>query len=234
MTDPSTPPAAASSFDARALTEPVDRARLTAWSRATAAAGGGPRVWPIVLVIVVCGMFAVVAVGIVSVFLSSAWGSASGVVTTLLLLLVVGLAVWGGLAWWNRQVVRGYRLAGFAASNGMAYLPRLAAPELPGMIFTIGHDRQATDLVRGTTPRFVEFANFQYTTGSGKNSQTHSWGYIAIHLDVPLPNIVLDAQANNGFFGSNLPAAYQGHQRLSLEGDFDRYFALYCPRGLRA
>lgn len=124
MTDPSTPPAAASSFDARALTEPVDRARLTAWSRATAAAGGGPRVWPIVLVIVVCGMFAVVAVGIVSVFLSSAWGSASGVVTTLLLLFVVGLAVWGGLAWWTAR--------SYADTGSRGSPPRTAWPTCRG------------------------------------------------------------------------------------------------------
>ena len=183
------------------------------------------------LFVVVALFIAFVGFGVFGVFLSVALGSSGGIVVPLLMLVVIGLAVWGGIAWWNRQLVRGYRLAGFAAANGMTYLPRLEDPQLPGMIFSLGHGREATDLVRGTAPRFAEFANFRYTTGSGKNSQTHDWGYIAIKLDVPLPNIVLDAQANNGFFGSNLPAAYQGHQRLSLEGDFDRYFALYCPEG---
>ena len=46
--------------------------------------------------------------------------------------------------------------------------------------------------MRGTAPRFVEFANYTYITGSGKNQSTHRWGYVAIKLDVPLPNIVLD------------------------------------------
>ena len=48
---------------------------------------------------------------------------------------------------------------------------------------------------------------------------------------MPLPHIVLDATSNNGLFGSNLPSTFARSQRLSLEGDFDRYFSLYCPEG---
>jgi len=228
----STPsPGSTAAFDARALTAPVDRARLAAWAREARASGVGPRTGQIVLFIVIALFIAFVGFGVVGVFLAVLLGSSGGIVMPLLMLVLVGLAVWGGIAWWNRLLVRGYRLADFAASNGMSYLPRLADPQLPGMIFSLGHGRESTDLVRGTSPRFAEFANYRYTTGSGKESQTHEWGYIAIKLDVPLPNIVLDAQSNNGFFGSNLPAAYQRHQRLSLEGDFDRSFALYCPEG---
>ena len=101
------------------------------------------------------------------------------------------------------------------------------------MIFQNGSSRMATSLVRGFQPRFVEFANYQYTTGSGKNRTTHRWGYVAVKLDVPLPNIVLDALGNNAL-GSNLPASFARDQRLSLEGDFDRHFTLYCPEGYEA
>ena len=31
-------------------------------------------------------------------------------------------------------------------------------------------------------------------------------------------------------FGSNLPASFDKSQILSLEGDFDQYFTLYCPK----
>src|ERR1044071_8257923 len=92
------------------------------------------------------------------------------------------------------------------------------------------HSRRWTGRVRGTRPRFVEFGNYQYTVQSGKNSTTYRWGYVAVKLDVPLPNIVLDALGNNGF-GSNLPASFQRAQRLSLEGDLDQHFTLYCPEG---
>ena len=73
------------------------------------------------------------------------------------------------------------------------------------MIFGIGNERCAYDVVRGERPRFVEFGNYTYTTGSGKNRTTHQWGYVAVKLDVPLPHIVLDATGNNSLFGSNLP-----------------------------
>jgi hypothetical protein len=147
-------------------------------------------------------------------------------------LAVVALLVWllvrrlGGL---SRE--RKYRLDGFARANGMSYLPTLRDPQLPGMIFRRGSSRTARDILRGEQPRFVEFANYEYTTGSGKNQTTHRWGYVAIHLGTPLPHIVLDAVGNNSVFGSNLPAQFSRAQRLSLEGDFDRYFTLYCPEG---
>ncbi len=126
---------------------------------------------------------------------------------------------------------RWYRLDRFARANGMSYVPRIVAPGLPGMIFGVGDSRESTDLVRGDKPRFVEFGNYSYTTGSGKDRTTHQWGYVAVKLDVPLPNIVLDATSNNSLFGSNLPAAFDRKQRLPLEGDFDKHFALYCPVG---
>jgi hypothetical protein len=123
------------------------------------------------------------------------------------------------------------RLDRFAQANGMSYLSQLADPHLPGMIFGRGSSRASTDLVRGEQPRFVEFANYTYVTGSGKNRTTHRWGYVAVKLDTPLPHIILDATGNNGLFGSNLPKVFDKDQRLSLEGDFDQYFSLYCPVG---
>ena len=136
----------------------------------------------------------------------------------------------GSFVGWRRARVTRYRLHRFAQANGMSYEGRVTAPALPGMIFSLGGSRMSTDLVRGTTPRFVEFGNYQYTVKRGKSSTTYRWGYVAVKLDVPLPNIVLDAKGNNGF-GSNLPASFQKEQRLSLEGDFDEYFTLYCPEG---
>ena len=234
MTVPTSQPAASYPFDARPLTAPIDRTALAAFAR-TAAAGGGPSA-PQVIGLVFGGFFVVLmlSVGgtILGAMLSTTLGAGVGaVVTPVLLLVVLAAIVFGIVSWMRSRRIRAYRLATFAAANGMSFLPELADPQLPGMIFGLGHSRVSHDLVRGTTPRFVEFANYRYTTGSGKNAETHDWGYVAIRLDVPLPNIVLDSLANNGFLGSNLPASYGKHQRLSLEGDFDQYFALYCPTG---
>jgi hypothetical protein len=59
------------------------------------------------------------------------------------------------------------------------------------------------------------------------------WNYLVIQLDRALPHMVLDAVQNDrkilGQRVSNLPARFDLAQRLSLEGDFDRYFTLYAP-----
>jgi hypothetical protein len=228
-------------FDAQPLTEPVDRATAKAFARELRAQGkvsgwaSASNVVAIVIVSVVglfmLGVFGTVFGTMISVMTSSG-GHGFGFLTVLpflfigavVALVIVAVVRGGGGA------VRWYRLDRFARANGMSFTPAVPAPPLPGMIFQRGSSRQASDLVRGAQPRFVEFGNYRFTTGSGKNRTTHKWGYVAVKLDVPLPHIVLDAVGNNGLFGvSNLPAAFDRDQRLSLEGDFDKYFSLYCP-----
>lgn len=230
-------------FDARPLSAPVDRTAARGFARHLRDTGRLPAtsiagvIIAVVVVAIAVGFGAVVftMIGAVLAMLAT---SGEGVLGWLFVvvppLAVAGLAVattFGVLRSSRARDERMYRLDGFARANAMSYLPQLAAPPLPGMIFSIGHDRQAMDLVRGERPRFVEFANYRYQTGSGKNQTTHHWGYVAVKLDTPLPHIVLDAVGNNGLFGSNLPAAFDRDQRLSLEGDFDRFFSLYCPAG---
>lgn len=235
-------------FDPRSLTEPVDRNAVREYTRQHRTAGTGfgsaaaviPIIIGIFFVVTFGSVFVSVAASIIGAFAS--FGSGDGgasvifsVIASFLPILVMGGVIAAIATVFTRGALgrseRRYRLDRFAAANGMSYVPALQNPALPGMIFGTGSSRASTDLVRGTQPRFVEFANYQYTTGSGKNRTTHRWGYVAIKLDVPLPNIVLDATSNNGLFGSNLPTTFDKDQRLSLEGDFDRYFALYCPEG---
>ncbi|MFD7869144.1 hypothetical protein ACFV3I_01490 [Microbacterium sp. NPDC059771] len=229
-----TAPAPAPSFDARPLTEPVDPAAVRAFaaelrSRRTS----GMAVSSIIAIVAVsiAGLVMLPILFTVVLSLAASTGSPGAAAIPLVLIVLLAAAV-GVLIWMavrNGQATR-YRLHRFAQANGMTYEPRVDDPPLPGMIFQLGRSRLATDLVRGSHPRFVEFGNYQYTVQSGKNSTTYRWGYVAVKLDVPLPNIVLDATGNNGF-GSNLPASFQRAQRLSLEGDFDRHFTLYCPEG---
>lgn len=223
-----------SSFDARPLTDPVNAKAVRAFAtelRARQTTGASAAT--VIGIVVAAAVAALVLPGIVGVIISMATLSGSPAAAAIPLLLIFLLLAGVGVTIWltvrNRQAVR-YRLDQFARANGMFYEPKVASPPLPGMIFSLGHSRQSTDLLRGTKPRFVEFGNYQYTVKSGKNSITYRWGYVAVKLDVPLPNIVLDAKGNNGF-GSNLPASFRKAQRLSLEGDFDQHFTLYCPKG---
>jgi hypothetical protein len=231
-------------FDARPLIEPVDPRAARAFRQELQRTGRAPAglagtgIAAAVVVIFVVFVFGSVFVGLITAFvgiLASVGGSGPEALVALLPLVVVaGIAaviVVVLVRGRRRNDERAFRLDRFARANAMAYVPHVATPPLPGMIFSIGSSRRASDLVRGERPRFVEFGNYRYVTGSGKNRTTHAWGYAAVKLDVPLPHIVLDATSNNSLFGSNLPATFDKDQRLSLEGDFDRFFSLYCPAG---
>ena len=98
------------------------------------------------------------------------------------------------------------------------------------MIFGIGDSRFAYDHLTSTSGRFFDLGSYEYSTGSGKNRSTSHWGFLALRLDRKLPNMVLDSKANNTFLGSDLPAHFSRDQILSLEGDFDKHFTLYCPK----
>lgn len=231
----SQPSPSAYRFDAQPLVDPVDRAAVKAWQAQQRANGVGTGQGCLVAVMIAfASVFLVVGLAMLPLIGGAFSGDRPSPAFVLVPLLFLAVPIIMIVV-----VVRGaigspeaaYRLDHFARANGMRYLPRAEDPRLPGMIFNRGNSRQATGRVRGEHPRFVEFGNYRYTTGSGKNRTTHRWGYVAIHLDAPLPHIVLDALGNNSVFGSSLPTTFDRDQRLSLEGDFDRHFALYCPQG---
>lgn len=237
--------AASVPFDVRPLVEPVDRSVSKEFARRLKAEGRVPSGMgaPVIAAVAVIVVFFVVGSTFLSVFVRLVGSAASGgggaawfgalamAVPSLFIGGVAAIIFVGAARGTSVQAERWLRLDRFARANAMSYLPRIDRPPLPGMIFGLGDSRHSLDAVRGDRPRFVEFANYRYVSGSGKNRTTHQWGYVAVKLDVPLPNIVLDAKGNNALFGSNLPAAFDADQRLSLEGDFDEHFSLYCPQG---
>lgn len=149
----------------------------------------------------------------------------------LLVLTVFGFAIARVAISGSGRMARWLQMDRFARVNGFTFSPASPNPAYPGAIFQLGSSRRATEHFRTTEGRFLDFGNYQYTTGSGKNRTTRTWGFLAIELDRRLPHMVLDSKANNGLFGAtNLPATFVKDQILSLEGDFDRYFTLYCPK----
>lgn len=223
-------------FDARPLVDPVDNAEVARFARTqrTSQASGAQVAMYIILGVLlaffVLPMIYVMAMGLGYAIARGAGAAVAALVATVFTGGIVTLVVIAVQRARAARELASYRLSGFAAANSMEYFAKLDAPPLPGMIYSHGTSRMSTDVVRGTTPRFVEFGNYQYTTSNGKNSTTHRWGYVAIKLDVPLPHIVLDALSDNTL-GSDVAAGFSPEQRLSLEGDFDRYFSLFCPSG---
>jgi hypothetical protein len=189
----------------------------------------------VVVAVVGAAVFAPMLGGIVF-FLLNGLQDGSPIAVIFLLLFVGGLGLVGfaivrvvisGGGRWGRWL----KMDRFARANGFVFSPTDANPAYPGAIFQSGDSRRATEHFRTTEGRFLDFGNYQYSTGSGKNRTTRHWGFLALKLDRRLPHMVLDSKANNGLFGgTNLPATFDKDQILSLEGDFDQYFTLYCPK----
>ena len=111
------------------------------------------------------------------------------------LVLVIGIVSIARmrLGGWGRW----YRIDGFARANGMTFAPRSPDPAYPGSIFGIGRDR-ARSSVTTAADRFLDYGNYTYTTGSGKNRSTRVWGFLALQLDRALPHMVpVTLRANN-------------------------------------
>ena len=213
----------ASALDIGPLLAVPDRAAVAAFRaqrRGDPSYGVGFTVGPF-LIIVVGALFAAagLAVGFPQGIIPIAIGglaAAGGVVA-----IVVGAGRWPRL----------YRLATFAAANGLYFYPTAPGPNYPGAIFGQGHGRAIRDHFYRADGRILDYGNYVYTTGSGKSQTTHQWWFLALQLDRKLPHMVLDCRANNLLFGTtNLPIAFAKDQVLSLEGDFDEHFRLYCPK----
>jgi hypothetical protein len=139
-----------------------------------------------------------------------------------------------GWAWWRLYRRRprrrvNHRLMGFAAANGMTYSP---GPTKAARDSPLRHrgSLNVYRVLRTAGERGVEFANYELATSTSTSTSPQFGGYCALRLPVALPNILLRSED-----GPRRPlhtsAVLQESQRLSLEGDFDRSFRLYCPEG---
>ncbi|GAA2086424.1 hypothetical protein GCM10009840_25060 [Pseudolysinimonas kribbensis] len=227
-------------LDLAPLTAPMPPSAVQAWrararaSRAPWATMGAQQIVAIVIAVLVGGFFVLTFGGVIGgVLADAAHGGASFPVGGLVFIggiavaaVFVVRAIFRSTGRWGRWA----RIDAFARANGFAFSPQDLPPAYPGLIFGLGSSRQVREHVMSTSGRFFDMGGYVYTTGSGKNRSTHHWSFLAVRLDRRMPNIVLDSRANNGIIGSNLPVALARDQVLHLEGDFDRYFTLYCPK----
>ena len=122
------------------------------------------------------------------------------------------------------------QLPRFARANGLEFRNLSIAPSYAGVIFRQGDSRTILNRLTSTTGRYFDLGNFEYWTGAARSRRVVRWGYLALRLDRKLPNMLLIAKENQGLGGSDLPGTFHPDQVLSLEGDFDKYFTLYCPK----
>lgn len=172
-----------------------------------------------------------VAVIALSVLLVAGHQSAAGAVLIPAAVVLAAIAV---ALWWLTGRVAGsartYRLHRFAEANGMTYSTTEKDPDLPGVLFGRGIMRTAHDVFRDDESGF-EVGGFTYRVRSWMDSRTTAYrrGYVGIRLPRHLPNIVL--MRRGSWVIRDLWDTFDRNQRMSLEGDWDKSFTLYCPRG---
>ena len=185
----------------------------------------------VVIILLVIGTISPVLILTASVSKDSLYIVFGQVIFMAVIAMAVGVTIIQQQA---RKWQQGVRINRFAEANGLKFSPKIDDPVRDGMIFNIGHSRNAYNILTSKSSNSFEIANYTYTTGSGKSSHTYIYGYIMVQLDRNLPHIVLDSKANNtkifGLSISDLPVEFNPDQKLSLEGDFDSHFTLYAPK----
>ncbi|CCE75867.1 hypothetical protein [Clavibacter nebraskensis] len=145
---------------------------------------------------------------------------------------VIMLVVFGSWVIRSRERRGGYRahyrLLRFAEANGMTYLP---GPMSDGHF---GSARRYFDLTRVMRPAAasgVEFGNHEIVTARRREGAPRFGGYAMVRLAQEMPHIRVVARRGLVRRALTMMSRPEREQRLSLEGDFDRHFALYCPAG---
>ncbi|MEP6478259.1 MAG: hypothetical protein ABJB03_02615 [Rhodoglobus sp.] len=115
-----------------------------------------------------------------------------------------------------------------AQAHGMVYESMTAVPPLLHSAFGPLNGGLILDSVRSTTGDEVRFGTFQRTSAKDQEGWVQDWGFLALRLSRSLPNIQLRSRQT---FANDPAGDPTGEQHLSLEGDFDSHFTLYCPKG---
>jgi hypothetical protein len=123
-------------------------------------------------------------------------------------------------------------LAPFAVANNLTYLAVTEDPTYPGSMFTVQNakEKRLTNHLQPTSGREFDIGTFEYIVAEDSQRVRHAYGYVAVRLDHTLPNMVLSSIANRKKYANELPTI-DASQTYRLEGDFNEYFRLYCPRG---
>jgi hypothetical protein len=235
------------SIDWSAFTQPVTVAQVQQWKAAAQATrarwagdGTGRAVVLIILILPMILIFGLMGFGAIAISIAGfvsgdargAVGGGLGLAFGILVLAVVPLLIWACTKVLpnERRWERWMRLQEFGRDNGLTFSPSDPDPAYPGAIFSSGGSRAAIDHFRPVEGKFFDFGNFQYVVSNGKSSTTVTWGFLAMNLDRRLPHMFLDSRQNNSMGSFGLSGLFDRDQVLSLEGDFDKWFTLYCPK----
>ncbi len=145
---------------------------------------------------------------------------------------LIMLVVFGSWVIRSRERRGGYRahlrLVRFAEANGMTYLP---GPMSDGRFGSARRYFDLTRVMRPTLAPGVEFGNHEIVTAGRRQGAPRFGGYAMVRLAHEMPHIRVIARRGLVRRALTMMSRPDREQRLSVEGDFDRHFALYCPDG---
>jgi hypothetical protein len=145
-----------------------------------------------------------------------------------LFILILPFIVYGIFAGSITNKIRHQFYQQFALANGYAYELNGNVPNLNGALFNIGHNHSVLDTVSGQYQnRPLWLFDYSYVTGSGKSSQTHLATVFKIDFQKLLPPILL---AGNAQYYGGLGPNFKNPEKLTLEGDYNKYFELYTEK----
>lgn len=120
------------------------------------------------------------------------------------------------------------RMNYFAGRNSFTFIDQKADPPLNGMPFNNGTHRKAYSIVEG------KIADSQFEVGNfvfNKDRRSEEvYGYARLELPRHLPHMVLDSKKDNYLGVTSMADDISGSQKLTLEGNFNDYFTLFCPK----
>lgn len=196
------------------------------FSRLDEAPRAGRQWWVIALIVAVFLVTMAVFVGVMLPVTGLDAELRRGVYAGFLVFIGLYATVLMGMIWNN--AARPVRIDRAARANGLIYEDRQSPRvRLAGSVYGHSSFRFVTDVLRAGTGPQQTFA--AATIGPRPGARLRRSGVAVITLERPTPHIVLQNR-RTGILRT-LGIRFHANQRLSLEGDFDRTFTLYCPRG---
>ena len=134
-------------------------------------------------------------------------------------LVVIAFFVIFGVYTWRRNAALRAGMANLSRANGWSFTPRQdgVAAAWQQDPFGEGHGRQCRNVVQGASGGWPFVAlDYQYTTGSGKDTQTHPYAVTAVQLAAPMPTLSVTPE--------NIVSRHLGHDIQFESEDFNRRF----------
>lgn len=149
-----------------------------------------------------------------------------GMLSTVLLpgMAVVGIGAWFYFINYTKERSRVWRR--FAELNGWQVTLAAEANKaiVPPGIANQGHSQILGDIVHAEFDNHLcDIFTYQFTKGYGKSQQVYHYTIARVSLPSQFPHIILDSKKS-----WTIQERGTAKQHISLEGDFDKYFSLYC------